>query len=153
LAEFILDAASLIEEAYHYSVRGKNEMSFGTFSMLSDELYAATLIVGRLVTFEKPKEGGFLVKAATSEWTKWLDDCDLSYKHGDGRNVAEMSSQRVRLNAFKHRKSSEAGTRLTGDRAHVHTIRIGQDKTAGDTPINNQPQLPLWRTMCSASNA
>jgi hypothetical protein len=93
MSQFILDASDHMEDAYHYSIRGQNEMSLGTLTMLSDEMYAAFLIGAQLVSLINKKGGGYKVTSSFSRWDAWLNASDLSYKYGEGQNVAEMSHQ------------------------------------------------------------
>ena len=99
-------------------------MSLGTFTMLSDEMYAAFLIKAQLVSLYNKKDGGFTVTSSKTRWDAWLETSDLSYKYGEGQNVAEMSNKRVRSDAFKHRKNVQH--LLTGVRKDILTIRIGK---------------------------
>ena len=63
MPQFILDASASMDNAYHYSIQGRNVMSLGTFSMLSDKMYAAFLfLIGtQLVSLINKKGGRFKV--------------------------------------------------------------------------------------------
>ena len=69
LGQFVLAASSQIDDAYHFSVRGNNEMSFSSFTMLTEDIYAATLIAGELVGLENRKDG-LRVTSSKNRWDK-----------------------------------------------------------------------------------
>jgi hypothetical protein len=72
--------------------------------MQTEEQYAATLIAAELVYFENRKDGLTAKASRIRGWDQWLVEHDMSYNHGDGEDVAEMSDCRVCLDAFtRHR--------------------------------------------------
>ena len=119
LAQFITQASQEIDHAFHFTVRGHNELSFGTFCMLSEEQYACMLLSAGLVEVTMSQK----VYQKTSEWSSWIEDHDLD-KHGLG--LAEISISHVLVDAFKHRKPGSRRIQSTKDKKeNVLTIRIG----------------------------
>ena len=57
LLELITDAGLNLDEAYWFTIRGNNEMSLSSLTMLTEERYAALLLAGKLVTIRKKGKG------------------------------------------------------------------------------------------------
>ena len=104
LSQFVLDAADEVQDVYHLSIRGHNEMSLISFLMQTEEQYAATLIAAELVRFIDGKDGLFVKASRRDGWDQWLETDDLAYNHGFGHDVAEMSHCKVCLAGFTRRK-------------------------------------------------
>jgi len=57
LLELITDAGLNLDEAYWFTIRGNNEMSLSSLTMLTEERYAVLLLAGKLVTIRKKGKG------------------------------------------------------------------------------------------------
>ena len=132
LAEFVTTAVHELEEAFHFTVRGNNEMSLSTLTMLTREIFAATLIVGGFVKF---KRWSGELRVSTSKfiiWDEWLLEHELSYLDGYRKDVAEMSHNKVSISTFKHCKPGVALSgirkeeRFENGQVNLETLRRGQ---------------------------
>ena len=57
LVELIADAGLNLDEAYWFTIKGTNEMSLSSLSMLTKERHTALLLAGKLVTIRKKGKG------------------------------------------------------------------------------------------------
>ena len=122
LLELITDAGLNLDEAYWFTIRGNNEMSLSSLTMLTEERYAALLLAGKLVTIRGKGKGLQVMSSKYTHWDTLVEGAGLTSKDG-GLDIAEVTQSRVRLDAFKRRKK---GIKLSGIRKDLLQIRIGK---------------------------
>lgn len=159
---FVAETALAIHEGgeYNYTVRGTNERSLMSLTMLTEEEYAFGLLLSGVVTVKKGKDGPYVISSKIM-WEGLLRglETDDNLLKGEGWNLAEVHSSRIKLSKFKRVTEMEEKDTLPS----VLTVRIGRPPdgealvasaqlTFDVKPPTNRGLRRMQRELCATLN-